>query len=98
MKKRTKKEILRLKNELEEKMEITNIKEDISCRLKSYMEIGNWTNRSLAEVTGLSDTTIGGILNETQNVTVENLHRICLALDEKIYVFLNSLGWHQPQD
>jgi DNA-binding Xre family transcriptional regulator len=72
----------------------TNIKEDVRNRLYDLMQIGGWSNKSLALISGLSDTTIRRILNEEQDVTLETLHKICLALDIKLSEFLeNNVGW-----
>ena len=98
MKKHSKKQLEKLKHEINIKLEVTNIKEDLSDRLKNLMKEQNWTSRSLGKVSGVSYKTILGILNEKQNITVENLHKICLALDIKIYDFLKDLGWHQPEE
>ena len=60
------------------------------------MQIGGWSNKSLARISGLSDTTIRRILIEEQDVTLETLHKICLALDIKLSEFLNNkVGWKE---
>ena len=85
--------------EIQEKLFVSNIGEDIGCRLKDLMLQGGWTNKSLARVSGLSDTTIRRIVMFKQDVTVEALHKICLAFDITLDQFWNiNVGWHQPED
>jgi DNA-binding Xre family transcriptional regulator len=85
--------------EVKEKLIFSNIAEDIGWRLKILMKQGGWTNKSLARVSGLSDTTIRRILTFTQDITVEALHKICLALDITLDQFWNiNVGWHQPEE
>jgi DNA-binding Xre family transcriptional regulator len=82
--------------EVKECLTDTAIKEDVSNRLNDLMQIGGWSNKSLARISGLSDTTIRRILNEEQDVTLETLHKICLALDIKLSEFLNNkVGWKE---
>lgn len=88
-----------LVEEIKEQLSISNIKEDIGIRLLELMKQGGWSNRCLARISGLSDTTIRRIIEEKQDVTVETLHKICLALDVKLNEFMNdSVGWYQPED
>ncbi len=82
--------------EVKECLTDTAIKEDVSDWLNDLMQIGGWSNKSLARISGLSDTTIRRILIEEQDVTLETLHKICLALDIKLSEFLNNkVGWKE---
>ena len=85
--------------EVREKLIDSNIREDIGYRLKDMMEQGGWKKKSLARVSGLSDTTIRRIVMLKQDITVEALHKICLAFDITLDQFWNiNVGWHQPED
>lgn len=86
-----------IRNGIDEKLKISNIPEDISVILRSYMLNQNWSARSLGEVTRLGDSTIRRILNYNSNITIENLHKICLALGITLSEFLENVGYQEPE-
>jgi transcriptional regulator with XRE-family HTH domain len=86
-----------IRKEIDEKLKISNIAEDISVVLQSYMLDQGWSARSLGEVTRLGDSTIRRVLKYNSNVTIENLHKICLALGITLSEFLENVGYQEPE-
>lgn len=62
-------------------MKILNV---IANNLKEKMAQDGWSARSLGKVTGISDTTIRRILKGSQNISIDYLLIICIALEMEL--------------
>lgn len=88
----------KLRDEVNEKLLITNIIEDIAVELDKRMRDKSFTARSLGVISGVSNMSIRRVLSQKQNISIEHLHRICLALDITLSEFLSSTGWAPPEN
>jgi len=52
--------------------------------IRDEMQKGNWSGRALAGVVGVEEITIRRLRKGQQNVSIEILSKLCLALDIKL--------------
>lgn len=91
MDKKTLKEQIALNGILEEKMKTIDIRQKIADKLDQVTVKNGWSLRGLGIVSGVSDTTIRRILKCEQDIAVDKLHRICLAMGIKLSDFLQDI-------
>lgn len=76
---------------LEENMATIDIRQKLADKLDQITVKNGWSLRSLGIVSGVSDTTIRRILKCDQDISIDKLYRICLAMDIKLSDFLKVL-------
>lgn len=89
---------LELKKEVEIKLQVCDVKEDIAYTLQHYMDTKNMSARALGIISGVSNMTIRRVLSMDQNITLDKLHRICIALEVTLSDFLSSTGYQTPEN
>lgn len=77
---------------LEERCIYLRVEEYIPLRIKELCEKRGYTKYRLAQITGMTQTALGNILNQSSLPTIVNLERICDAFGITLAQFFTDDG------